>query len=777
MRVVAALLIAALCVGRPALALDAGAAKVEITPPVGTPLNGYGYRQGRPSTAVHDPVWARALYLDDGTTRLVIVNCDLVFINHELRQRVVELAPQEIPREHVILTATHTHSAQGAMNPKLPLRFVAGRYSQEVLDATARGIVQAIQEAYTARKRAAIGFGTFKQNDLSSNRRVDKGPIDEQIGILKVDDADGNPIAVVTNFAAHPTSLGDEHLYSISADYPGFYYAELEALSSGCTALFLNGAEGNQTIGSGVNAEGWGRTEAVGRGLARRVHAKLKDIDCGELPLVLKSVEAELPPTLAAFQPRTVLLQSLEIGGLLINFVPGEPVVEVGAELRRKAIARGYAAQFTVSLANDYINYFIPRAFYPETHYESSMHFFGPGMEDWFHEQFGAMMSLGDAPEPRTTPALEERGLGPATVLSLAEDAYARGVQRGERFAEDIQAQFQQRVVLPIESGAALPRSGPWAVWPPLLNAAPLALPIMGMTARARLAPLSMDLRSEMEGIAAGAGLPFDAVWLLQNARDLAMREDTAPLFGTPLCTMFAVTGPRAGRDGLLVGRNLDWAASEPPVISLQKPKDAHQFLQIGFSWNVGAFTGMNDAGLVLCVEELDSSGTPGAAAPPVELLVRDVLASAGSFEKAVEALSALQGQAGRHVLVAGPSAEGPRAAVVEYGAKTLVRMPDDDGLLLGVAPSHDTADSDTLIRHARVADLWALDTEGGIEAIQRVLTDAEPERKGMARIWNENTRHAVIFEPMRKAFSAAFPGADGLPSAFSRMAFSELRP
>ena len=120
-----------------ARAFEAGAAKVEITPPVGTPMNGYGARQARASVGVHDPLWSRCLYLDDGQTDVYIINTDLVFINPELRARVLELAPDGVVRDRIILTATHTHYAQGAMNKKQPLRFVAGGFNAEVLEQTA----------------------------------------------------------------------------------------------------------------------------------------------------------------------------------------------------------------------------------------------------------------------------------------------------------------------------------------------------------------------------------------------------------------------------------------------------------------------------------------------------------------------------------------------------------------------------------------------------------------------------------------------------------------
>ena len=119
-----------LCVMLAAVAaagLEAGAAKIEITAPLGTPLNGYGDRLGRGAVAVHDPLWSRALYLDDGETRLFLVNVDLCVIHPALRQRVLELAPREVPPEHIILTATHTHSGQGGMLEEFPFRIVSGR--------------------------------------------------------------------------------------------------------------------------------------------------------------------------------------------------------------------------------------------------------------------------------------------------------------------------------------------------------------------------------------------------------------------------------------------------------------------------------------------------------------------------------------------------------------------------------------------------------------------------------------------------------------------------
>jgi neutral ceramidase len=63
-----------------------GASAIDITPPVGTALDGYGGRTDV-SLGVHDPLYARALYLDDGTTQIALVVCDLIGIGSFLAQR------------------------------------------------------------------------------------------------------------------------------------------------------------------------------------------------------------------------------------------------------------------------------------------------------------------------------------------------------------------------------------------------------------------------------------------------------------------------------------------------------------------------------------------------------------------------------------------------------------------------------------------------------------------------------------------------------------------
>lgn len=760
-------LIGALCAPTPgAAALEAGAAKVDITPPPGVPLNGYGARMGRVARGAHDPIWARALYLDDGETRLFLVNTDLCMINRELRARVLELAPGAVPKEHVILTATHTHSGPGGMHRHLPLRFVAGDFRPDVLEETAQGIARAMREAHAARTRAAIGYATTDQDTLSANRRVPGGPIDKQIGVIRVDDADGNTLAIVTNFAAHPTSVGGADQFNFSADYCGFYYAAVEEMSSpGCVALFLNGAQGNQTIGNPEGKAGWERTESVGRLLAARAKAAANKIACDTATLRVAYAEPRLPQSIAPFVPETTVVQTLEIDDLAISFLPGEPVVEIGLELRKRALAAGYRAHFTVGLANDYLMYFVPRRFYAQDNYEAHMNFHGPGIKDWLLREFGAQWSRAEPVDPDPDPpALEVEEAGGGLHVRLAAAPRDRGFQRGRYFAEDFRLRHDRHVVEAVRSGPLRPTGGIMDWLPPVVDPAPLAVTALAQRARPLLAGVAADAFAEMEGMAEGAGLPFDAVWLLQQAQAIASRADRTPFMAFPLCTVFAVG---SGRD-LLVGRNLDWPVDEVPlVVRTPKTDTNREFVSVGFSWNAGVFSGMNDAGLVATLEAAPQLGDPPTTGPTAEFVLRDMLARADSLDSAATMLAAQKHLRGYHVLLAGPTGTGYGARVAELGSDLHWRDVDD-GVLLGTAPETPELDSDARLRYTRAAALIA--GGGGLDlaGAKALLTDAEPGREGDARIWNARTRHSVVFEPARKRLHVAFPSADGRPGPWT---------
>ena len=84
----------------------------DITPPLGVELSGYGYYLERQCDGVRDPLYSKALVLDDGKERVVVIANDLIGLDREtvrtIRMRIEK--GTGIPPDHVLLACSHTHS-------------------------------------------------------------------------------------------------------------------------------------------------------------------------------------------------------------------------------------------------------------------------------------------------------------------------------------------------------------------------------------------------------------------------------------------------------------------------------------------------------------------------------------------------------------------------------------------------------------------------------------------------------------------------------------------
>ena len=756
-----------------AMGLEAGAAKGNITPPLGTPLCGKLDRLGRGAVRVHDPVWVRCLYLSDGDTSLFLLSADLCAITPELRERVLERAPRNVPPEHIILTATHTFNGPGGLSRPLALRALSGRFIPELLETTATRFAEAMQAAYDARTRAAIGYATAKQDDLSVNRSEEGGPTDPQLGVIRVEDSDGNPIAILTNFAAQPDLVGDDEWLSISADYPGYYCNELESLAGGgCVALFLNGAAGNQAFANPEGKAGWDRVESAGRLLAERAAEMAGAITCGSPSLHVGYAEPALPATVAhALVPSQTILQSLEVDNLLLTFYPGEPAAELALSLREYALARGYETQFTVAPANGYQFHFVPRACYDKPYFESALTFYGPGIGPWFENQFGALMTRGDQPEP---PPVPEPGLaepfGTGRRLHLSGSPYEVGYQRGVLCRESFQEAYEMRIVTPCRDRVLVPDAEPWTFAPGFVDLSVLAVPRLAAGARPMLAGVAPALREELEGLADGAQLPFDACWLVQCAPTLLAHTPVADLYRSPFCTMFAVVGDRAGADDVRVARNFDWPQDEPFMVSRIAFASGRRLIEIGEPWMLGGYTGMNDAGLVVCAERMEGAVDASLEGLPLHLVLRSALQNAEDLAGAVNVLKAASHLRGYRVLVAGSADADGR--VIDYGDGGPVAREPVEGLLLGGEPGSE--DQPAAVRYRRVRALLEEQRIVTVTKLQFVLHDQETGRSGQERIFNERTRYSIVFEPKKQTVHIAFPDDEGGPGEYRSLDLHE---
>jgi hypothetical protein len=237
-------------------------ARVVITPPVGTPMIGFAGRGS--ATGVHDDLTATALVIagppahPPGTTkmaganRLAIIACDLLFLHAEevraIREATSRLAG--VPADHVAIACSHTH--YGPLTE--PDRGEADPKAEAYLANLAHLLAGAVAMASASLAPCRLGYGEG-QSRIGVNRRERTaegqiilgqnpgGPVDPRVAVLRVDRADGRPLAVVLNHACHPVSLGSK-CTDISADFVGAARRLVEA-QTGATCLFLQGAAGN----------------------------------------------------------------------------------------------------------------------------------------------------------------------------------------------------------------------------------------------------------------------------------------------------------------------------------------------------------------------------------------------------------------------------------------------------------------------------------------------------------------------------------------------------
>ncbi|MCW2990224.1 MAG: hypothetical protein JWM73_818 [Solirubrobacterales bacterium] len=238
--------------------LLAGAASADITPPTSSPMFAYTSRSmifgpgedivtDRAQQMVYDPdtgiyaktfragqgihtrILTRALVLERDGKRYGLVQADLGGLPYALTQEVAaRIADTGITADRLLLSATHTHSSTGAIWPadNAGYAFVGGdAFDPRIFDLTAQGIADAIHDAVRHLEPARAGFATAVRRGASRNRsfeafRLNKDvPTDEAAArlastdptftVLRVDAADGRPIAAWSNFAKHPTTMDD----------------------------------------------------------------------------------------------------------------------------------------------------------------------------------------------------------------------------------------------------------------------------------------------------------------------------------------------------------------------------------------------------------------------------------------------------------------------------------------------------------------------------------------------------------------------------------------
>jgi hypothetical protein len=243
---------------------NVGFAKRDITPTAPTPMWGYGDRHALLSQGVLDPLFAKAVVIEAGDQRLAIVGLDIgrgptgEMMEH-IRREVAEKAGVE----HVMISGSHSHHG-----PVIELTDREGFGKGKFDDAVAYSkrlpelLIESIVEAKGNAVPARIGVAK-KDLELNRNRHTKQTtkPTDPMLAVIRFDTADGKPLAVIVNYAAHPVTLPGEVL-KFSPDYPGALQNRVESAFGG-NCVFMQGASGDMSPNRGsLDTKAYG--EALG---------------------------------------------------------------------------------------------------------------------------------------------------------------------------------------------------------------------------------------------------------------------------------------------------------------------------------------------------------------------------------------------------------------------------------------------------------------------------------------------------------------------------------
>jgi hypothetical protein len=389
-------------------ALHAGAAKVDITP---QDLSGLTNLWRTPFVGVHDPIFVRALVLENGVNRAAIVAADLVEFGdtNELRQRIEKEIG--IPVENTIITASHNHNAPrvGSVTPGATAQKggpATVSYTKWVNDK----IIDALREALAALQPARAGCGKG-QADLNTNRNLQtaqgwemgsnpEGPSDKSLWVVKVEALDGKPLALLINYAVHSVFIGPENQL-VTGDLAGAVERFLEgAYQDEIVALWTIGPAGDQnpkSMDHGPDHKDdfayYGLMASLAQGLGEDVLSITKGIHHMDSEVRLEagerviSLPARIPPRDAnrpGMEVKPVEALDLRLGMIVINqialtWVSGEVVTKIYWHLLKES---PLTATILITMANDRVGYIVDDAGYDTPTFESTASPFLPGFAE-----------------------------------------------------------------------------------------------------------------------------------------------------------------------------------------------------------------------------------------------------------------------------------------------------------------------------------------------------------------------------------------------------------
>lgn len=420
-------------------ALLAGIAKLDITPDEPLFMGGYSLRGGR-SRTVHGKLFVRALALSDGRRTFIAVVADLINVSAELRFAIGKALG--VDPAWIYVGDTHNHA--GPLSSPVPKQYAKfGNDRTRWFREFPKTVLRAARQAVAELQPVKLGFGTgrsriamnrrkrmsdsrsvltFDENHVSQSFGKAKtskktlirehagvirlgtnprGPIDDEVGVVRLDTLDGRPLAALINYACHGTSLGGRN-DTICGEWMGRMLAVVEQ-ELGAEAMFFQGAAGdiNPRVVGGLDGhkDDLRATEQLGEEIARevvRVHGGIQTAP-EEISLRAASASIQLPrcyrELFADFKNTTIDVPTtvMRMGDVTwVNF-PGEMFHETGLRVKKSApTPLTFIAGYTSGSA---LGYMPTAEAFAEGGYEPAVSHLDPVAEQLYLEQLARLMA------------------------------------------------------------------------------------------------------------------------------------------------------------------------------------------------------------------------------------------------------------------------------------------------------------------------------------------------------------------------------------------------
>lgn len=384
--------------------------------PMGYRLGGFSRKER--ALGIHDPVYARAIYLKNRQEEVVIVSLDLVgmFLRHawKIRKRISMETNMKI--ENIWLCCLHNHSGPDTMGVTDVDGLLYRRtLDLKLIDNIEERIVNCVKKAISNTFEGEIGFGrTVVTKTIALNRRNPRKKVDYPINVIKFVDKSKKLRGILVNYAAHATVLPASNLL-YTADYPGVVVRKLkEKYGSDVHVQYLNGPSGDinpllferiedaygLTQDEILKKEGdWKKAENIGGEIAKCVEKTLDKVPTFPLTNIRSVAKRIFLPAIDTwrddfkskmqhifykvkillfywlyrtkmsnlmylnFVKRRGLLgietafHIMQVNDIYIVGFPGEPFLELGKEIIEKIPNE---KGFVVELVNDEIGYIFP---------------------------------------------------------------------------------------------------------------------------------------------------------------------------------------------------------------------------------------------------------------------------------------------------------------------------------------------------------------------------------------------------------------------------------